>query len=163
MRGRAFVMGDGVSTDALAPGHCLKLSPAALAKHCLESLRPGFSQEVRPGDFIVAGKNFGQGSSREQAVASLRVLGVSAVICASFARIFFRNAINLGLPPITFDPSGKISDQDELELDLETGMLRNHTTVHQFSVRPFPDHLQAILRAGGLLPSLEGKLVRKKH
>lgn len=161
MKGRAFVLADGVSTDDLAPGHCLKLPPEALAKHCLGTLRPDFSKDVRPGDFIIAGQNFGQGSSREQAVVSLKILGISAVICTSFARIFYRNAVNLGLPPITCDLTGKISDGDEIDLQPESGTLQNLTTAEQFAFRPFPDHLQTILAAGGMLPYLEARLGRQ--
>lgn len=160
MTGRAFVLGAGISTDALAPGHSLKLPPDALAKQCLEAVRSGFAKDVRPGDFVVAGKNFGQGSSREQAVASLKILGVTAVISTSFARIFYRNAINMGLPPITFDPTGKISEHDKIAIDLQSGTLSNLKTSAKFGFRPFPGHLQTILKAGGLLPFLKTKLAR---
>lgn len=160
MTGRAFVLGDNISTDALAPGHSLKLPPDALANQCLEAVRSGFAKDVRPGDFVVAGKNFGQGSSREQAVESLKLLGVTAVISTSFARIFYRNAINMGLPPITFDPIGKIHEHDKIAIDLQSGTLRNLTTGAKFGFRPFPSHLQTIIKAGGLLPFLETKLAR---
>ena len=156
--GRAFIFGDGIDTDALAPGNRMKLPASKLAQHCLEAIRPGFANEVKPGDFIVAGSNFGQGSSREQAASSLKILGVSAVIASSFARIFYRNAMNLGLPPVTFDPAGKISDGDEIEVELKTGKLHNLTTGQSFTTQPFPEHLLIILNADGLIPYLEAKL-----
>ena len=106
--GRAFVFGDNVDTDLLAPGAYMKSSARELASHCLEALDPSFPSSVRQGDLVVAGANFGMGSSREQAAVSLKLLGVSAVLATSFARIFFRNAINLGVPAVVFRQAAEI-------------------------------------------------------
>lgn len=153
--GRAFVFGDNIDTDVLAPGHLMKLSAAELATHCLEAVDPAFAASVRPGDILVAGRNFGLGSSREQAAVSLKFLGLKAVIAASFARIFFRNAINLGLPAFVFDAAGKIAAGDDLDLDLVTGTLVNRTRAATHQLKPLPADLLAILDAGGLMPLLK--------
>jgi 3-isopropylmalate/(R)-2-methylmalate dehydratase small subunit len=153
--GRAFVFGDDVDTDVLAPGHLMKLAPEELAKHCLEAIDPSFAKSVRPGDFVVAGRNFGLGSSREQAAVSLKLLGVRAVLAPSFARIFFRNAINLGLPALVFDGRGVIAAGDELELDLASGRLVNATRGVTHQVRMLPADLLAIIDAGGLIEMLK--------
>ena len=153
--GRAFVFGDDIDTDLLAPGHLMKLDPDALAAHCLEAVDPGFAAAVRPGDFLVAGRNFGLGSSREQAAVSLRRLGVKAVIARSFARIFWRNAINLGLPAVTLDAAGDIAAGDILALHLEDGRLDNQTSRRSYVFAPFPPHLPAMMRDGGLIAHLK--------
>lgn len=155
MTGRAFVFGDQIDTDLLAPGHLMKLDPDALAGHCLEAIDPTFAGTVRPGDFVVAGLNFGLGSSREQAAVSLKRLGVQAVIARSFARIFWRNAINLGLPAITLAEAGEIAAGDQLSLNLESGRLTNQTTGRAYGFAPFPDHLTAMMRDGGLIAHLK--------
>lgn len=156
--GRVFVFGDNIDTDVLAPGHLMKLAPEALASHCLEAIDPDFAKSVRPGDFIVAGRNFGLGSSREQAAASLKLLGLKAVLAPSFARIFFRNAINLGLPALVFDGAGKVSAGDELDLDLASGRLANRTRGDTHQVKALPQGLLAIVEAGGLMEMLKANL-----
>lgn len=153
--GRAFVFGDQIDTDLLAPGHLMKLDPDALAAHCLEAVDPTFTSTVRPGDFVVAGLNFGLGSSREQAAVSLKRLGVRAVIARSFARIFWRNAINLGLPAVTLPEADQIAADDRLSLDLEAGRLINETSGRTYGFAPFPDHLTAMMRDGGLIAHLK--------
>jgi 3-isopropylmalate/(R)-2-methylmalate dehydratase small subunit len=155
--GRAWLFGDKVDTDLLAPGYAMKKGPAELAKHTLEAVDPGFAASVEPGDMVVAGADFGIGSSREQAAISLKTLGVSAVIAKSFARIFYRNAINIGLPAIQLDPEGKISAGDRLSLDLEAGRLDNRTTGEAFAVTPMPAHLMAMIEAGGLMAHLKAR------
>ena len=155
MTGNAFVFGDQIDTDLLAPGHLMKLDPDALASHCLEAVDPDFATTVRLGDFVVAGLNFGLGSSREQAAISLKRLGVQAVIAQSFARIFWRNAINLGLPAITLAEAGEIAAGDRLSLDLEAGCLSNHSAGRSYDFAPFPDHLTAMMRDGGLIAHLK--------
>ena len=155
MTGRAFVFGDQIDTDLLAPGHLMKLDLDALASHCLEAIDPSFARTVQPGDFVVAGLNFGLGSSREQAAVSLKHLGVQAVIAKSFARIFWRNAINLGLPAITLPEAGEIAAGDRLSLDLMAGRLTNQTTGRTYGFAPFPDHLTAMMRDGGLIAHLK--------
>jgi 3-isopropylmalate/(R)-2-methylmalate dehydratase small subunit len=158
--GRAFVFGDNIDTDVLAPGHLMKLAPQDLAMHCLEAADPGFARAVRPGDFVVAGRNFGLGSSREQAALSLKLLGVKAVLAPSFARIFFRNAINLGLPALVFDAAGKIASGDELNLDRERKSLNNLTRGETHQLKPLPPGLMAIIDAGGLMPMLKQRFAR---
>jgi 3-isopropylmalate/(R)-2-methylmalate dehydratase small subunit len=153
--GIAFVFGDQIDTDVLAPGHLMKLDPDALASHCLEAVDPGFARAVRPGDFVVAGLNFGLGSSREQAAVSLKRLGVRAVIARSFARIFWRNAINLGLPAIALAEASEIDAGDRLSLDLEAGVLTNQSAGRTYRFAPFPDHLTAMMRDGGLIAHLK--------
>ena len=148
MTGRAFVFGDEIDTDLLAPGHLMKLDPDALASHCLEAIDPSFASSAREGDFVVAGNNYGLGSSREQAAISLKRLGIQAVIAKSFARIFWRNAINLA-------EAGEIVAGDRLSLDLAAGRLTNETTGRTYEFAPFPDHLTAMMRDGGLIAHLK--------
>lgn len=158
MSGRAFVFGDDVDTDVLAPGHLMKLPPRELASHCLEAIDPTFASAVRPGDVVVAGRNFGLGSSREQAAQSLVLLGVSAVIAVSFARIFMRNAINLGLPAIALAEAREIAPGDEIAFDLEAGRVENLTRGRTYAFTPYPPHLTAMIRDGGLVPHLKRRL-----
>ncbi|MFQ5894406.1 MAG: 3-isopropylmalate dehydratase [Nitrospinota bacterium] len=150
--GRAHVFGDDVNTDyIIAARHRDKaLNPKEFAKHAMEDLDPGFSQRVRPGDFVVAGRNFGSGSSREWAPRVLKELQVGGVIARGFARIFFRNAINAGLPAVEADTSG-IRPGDELELDLEAGKLLNKSQGRELSVAPLPPVMIRILADGGLV------------
>lgn len=157
MTGRAFLFGDNIDTDVLAPGSLMKLAPKELAAHCLEAVDPQFAKTVKPGDFVVAGRNFGLGSSREQAAVSLKLLGVRAVIAPSFARIFFRNAINLGLPAIQFDWAGKIGAGDELALDLPAARLENLTRGETHALKPLPKGLLDIIDSGGLMETLKRK------
>jgi 3-isopropylmalate/(R)-2-methylmalate dehydratase small subunit len=155
--GRAFIFGDNIDTDLLAPGHLMKLSPEELAQHCLEAIAPDFAKAVQPGDFVVAGKNFGLGSSREQAAVSLRQLGVGAVIAPSFARIFYRNALNLGLPALFCEDAHRIAEGDQLMVDPVLGKITNKTRGEILSCKPIPDHLMAMVRAGGLIAHLHAR------
>lgn len=155
VEGRAWVYGDKIDTDLLAPGYAMKKAPEALARHTLEAVDAAFAAGVQPGDFVVGGADFGIGSSREQAAISLKTLGVSAVIAKSFARIFYRNCINIGLPAISFDPAGRISRHDRLRLDLAAGRLENLTTGHRYDVPAIPAHLRAMIEAGGLMAHLK--------
>ncbi len=152
---RAWVFGDGISTDLLAPGNKLKLDPEELARHCMTAIEPDFPNLVAPGDIIFAGRNFGQGSSREQAAVSLKLLGVGAVFAQSFARIFYRNALNLGLPIFDFANVAEISTGDHVDLDLEHGELRNESTQKSYVIQPLPAELMEIVKAGGLINYLE--------
>jgi 3-isopropylmalate/(R)-2-methylmalate dehydratase small subunit len=151
---RAFVFGDHIDTDLLAPGHAMKLEPQAMARFCLEAVDPTFAASVRPGDIVVAGRNFGMGSSREQAALSLKLLGVSAVFALSFARIFFRNAINAGLPALVLPGAGAIDAGDEVAFDLGAGRLDDLTQGRSYAFQSLPPHLLALIHDGGLLPSL---------
>lgn len=156
--GRAFVFGDDIDTDVLAPGSLMKLAPEVLARHCLEAVDPLFASSVRPGDVLVAGHNFGLGSSREQAAVSLKLLGITAVLARSFARIFYRNAINLGLPAVVLDQASEVRNGDDLAIDLLAGHVHNRTTGAQYAVTPLPPHLMAMIDDGGLIPHLKRRL-----
>ncbi|MGI6161448.1 MAG: 3-isopropylmalate dehydratase small subunit [Christensenellales bacterium] len=155
VKGKVIKYGDNVDTDVIIPARYLNTSdPAELAAHCMEDLDPEFVNKVRPGDIIVAGKNFGSGSSREHAPIAIKASGISCVVASSFARIFYRNSVNIGLPIIECDCDAK--EGDKLEIDFSAGTLKNLTTgaVHSFS--PFPGFLQNIIDAGGLLKSMGG-------
>ena len=158
LRGHAWIFGDDISTDHIAPGRLfhLRTDLPELAKHVMEDADPGFAQKVSPGDFIVAGRNFGLGSSREHAPRIIKLAGVGAVLAQSFARIFFRNAINVGLPVLQCDTSA-IGDGDELEVDLTAGRVRDLSTGGDVSFVPLPEVMVTILRDGGLVEHL------KKH
>jgi 3-isopropylmalate/(R)-2-methylmalate dehydratase small subunit len=158
--GRAFVFGDNIDTDVLAPGHLMKLPPAELATHCLAAVDPAFAKSVQPGDLVFAGRNFGLGSSREQAAVSLKLLGVKAVLAPSFARIFFRNAINLGLPALVFDANGKVAGGDEVDLNLATGRLENRSRGSVYQVAALPPELLKVIYAGGLMELLKRRFAR---
>jgi len=160
LSGRAWVFGDNIDTDVLAPGAYMKLPIAEAAKHCLEAVNPNFAGQVEAGDIVVAGANFGLGSSREQAAQALKELGIAAVLARGFARIFYRNAINLGLPAIFFAPTNEVSLHDRLEIDLTRGAVHNCTTGKTYAVDPIPAHLLELLRDGGLIPHLARKLKR---
>lgn len=160
MSSRAWVFGDNIDTDVLAPGHLMKLAPEDLAKHCLEAIDPDFASNVKPGDILVAGRNFGLGSSREQAAVSLKLLGMKAVLAPSFARIFYRNAINLGLPVFRFEHDNEISANDELDFNVQSGRLRNMTTGQTYQLDPLPENLLAIIKEGGLMERLKKSLAK---
>ncbi len=154
LKGNALIYGDNVDTDVIIPARYLNTSDAKeLAKHCMEDIDSTFVEHVKPGDMIVAGENFGCGSSREHAPLAIKASGVSAVVAKSFARIFYRNAINIGLPII--ECNAQIEQGDQIEIDFDTGELRNLTrhTTSQFA--PFPDFLQTIIETGGLLNAIE--------
>jgi len=150
--GTAWKFGDDISTDHITPGryYHLRSNMPELAKHIMEDADPDFMKKFRPGDFIVAGKNFGMGSSREHAPLALKIAGVSAVIAKSFARIFYRNAINVGLPVLIAD-TDSIDSGDELEVDLEKGVIVNRTKGEELKVKPIPDFMLKILNEGGLV------------
>ena len=157
--GKVFKYGANVDTDVIIPARYLNRSEAAeLAKHCLEDLDPTFVQRVQPGDIIVAGKNFGCGSSREHAPIAIKACGVSCVIAASFARIFFRNAINMGLPIMESEEAAqKIQDGDRVEIDFASGEIKNLTSGDSYQARPYPAFLERIIAADGLMGTLQKK------
>ncbi|MDC0074011.1 3-isopropylmalate dehydratase [Alphaproteobacteria bacterium] len=159
---KALVYGDEISTDDLAPGAYLKLSVEEMSKHCLESIDPNFVSKVRKGDILVAGKNFGVGSSREQAAISLVILGISYVIAENFARIFYRNAFNVGLIPLICSESSKISLGDKLKIDPIEGSVENLTKKEIYKTNHVPSHLMDIVNSGGLLKSLKIRLKDRK-
>jgi 3-isopropylmalate/(R)-2-methylmalate dehydratase small subunit len=156
LRGRAFKFGDNISTDHIVPGRLahLRSNLPELAKHVLEDADPGFASRVRAGDFIVAGGNFGLGSSREHAPLVIKMAGVGAIIARSVARIFFRNAINLGLPVLLCD-TDRINDGDELEVDLAAGIVRDITNGTELTLRKVPQVMLDILGEGGLIPYIK--------
>ena len=158
MTGRAWKFGDDINTDVLAPGTYIKLPPEELALHCLEAVAPGFATSVEPGDFVVGGKNFGTGSSREQAAQSLKILGVAGVIAPSFGGIFYRNAFNLGLPAIIAVNLSTVNEGDELTVDMITGEISNMTSDEKIIGEPVPKNLLEIVAAGGLVPYLDDRL-----
>ncbi|NQT90893.1 MAG: 3-isopropylmalate dehydratase small subunit [Candidatus Omnitrophica bacterium] len=152
LKGRAHRFGDAVNTDYIISGrYKFKIQdPKLLARHVMEDLRPDFYKSIKKGDFLVAGKNFGCGSSREQAPLAIKYAGISAVIAKSFARIFFRNAINLGLLPIECDTS-KIKEGDVLDIDVDKGLVINKTRKKEIDIRPLPDFMSRIIKDGGVL------------
>ena len=158
---RAWVFGDNLDTDVIAPGRYMKFGIEEIAKHCLESVAPDFSREVKRGDAVVGGRNMGVGSSREQAPEALKQLGVSVLIAESFAGLFYRNAINLGIPAVACPDAKKIRPGDDLTVDLERGSIDNLTTGETLACEPIPPFLMSIIRDGGLLPHLEKRLARK--
>lgn len=162
MSGRAFVFGDDIDTDVLAPGRYMIGSIEELAQHCLEAIDPQFAKDVRPGDVVVAGRNFGMGSSREQAAQALKVLGVAAVIAKSFGGIFYRNALNLGLPVVVCAEADAISAGDHLSIDLAGGKVVNETSGRTLPGEPLPQFLLDMLDDGGLVPHLEKRFARQK-
>ena len=157
---RAWVLGDNVDTDVITPGKYMKLGIEEIAKHCLEPLLPEFSKQVKPGDIVVAGRNFGAGSSREQAPGALKHLGVAALVAESFAGLFYRNALNLGLPALVCADARRIRDGDRLSLDFEKALVVNESTGQAHSFEPIPPHLLEMVRDGGLIPHLEKRLAR---
>jgi 3-isopropylmalate/(R)-2-methylmalate dehydratase small subunit len=156
LKGKAFKFGDGISTDHITPGRLahLRSDLPELAKHVLEDADPTFASRVKKGDFVVAGGNFGLGSSREHAPLVIKMAGVSAILARSVARIFFRNAINLGLPVLICDTDG-INDGDTLEVDLGKGTVKDITTGQQLTFGKLPEVMLKILDEGGLLPYIQ--------
>ena len=158
--GRAWKFGEDVDTDAIIPARYLNTTdPRELAAHCMEDADPDFPEKVRPGDIIVAGKNFGCGSSREHAPVAIKASGVSCVIAESFARIFFRNAINIGLPILECPAAAQETQAGQrLEVDLAQGIIRNLDTGREYRATPYPPFMLELIAAGGLIPYTRRKL-----
>lgn len=156
-KGSVFRYGDNVDTDVIIPARHLSTSdPAELAKHCMEDIDKDFASKVKPGDIIVADKNFGCGSSREHAPLSIKGAGVSCVIAATFARIFYRNAINIGLPILECqEAAAGIQAGDVVSVDFDSGVIINETRGTTFQAEPYPEFMQEIIRAGGLVEKLK--------
>jgi 3-isopropylmalate/(R)-2-methylmalate dehydratase small subunit len=157
---RAWKYGDNVDTDVIIPARYLTTTDETeLARHALEDLDPSFAGNVVIGDVVIAGANFGCGSSREHAPVSLRGAGVAAVVARSFARIFFRNAINTGLQILVCPAAvDGISDEDEVEVDARSGLIHNRTTGATFQAEPLPDSVMEIVAVGGLVPWVRGRM-----
>ncbi|RLB05015.1 MAG: 3-isopropylmalate dehydratase small subunit [Deltaproteobacteria bacterium] len=160
VKGRGWKFGDDVDTDAIIPARYLNTSdPRQLAEHCMEGIDPGFAQRVRQGDIILAGKNFGCGSSREHAPIAIKAAGVCCVIAKGFARIFYRNAFNIGLPILESAEAVEGSQQgDELEVDLGKGEIHNLTRGEIFFSQPIPPFMQELIRDGGLIRHIAKRL-----
>ena len=154
--GRVFKYGDNVDTDVIIPARYLNSSdPAELATHCMEDIDKGFVKNVQKGDIIVAEKNFGCGSSREHAPIAIKASGISCVIASTFARIFYRNSINIGLPILECDEAAKdIKEGDTVSVNFDTGVITNETTGKTYQAEPFPEFIQNIIKKGGLINSI---------
>ncbi|HCA71058.1 MAG TPA: 3-isopropylmalate dehydratase small subunit [Ruminococcaceae bacterium] len=157
-KGRVHKYGNNVDTDVIIPARYLNTSSRAeLAQHCMEDLDRNFVKTVKPGDIIVANKNFGCGSSREHAPIAIQASGISCVIASTFARIFYRNSINIGLPILECEEAAeKIQDGDDVQVDFGTGVITDLTSGKTFQAEPFPPFIQNIIDKGGLLNSLKG-------
>ena len=164
IRGRTWRYGDNVDTDVIIPARYLNVSTAEeLAQHCMEDMDPGFAGAVQPGDVIVAGENFGCGSSREHAPLAIKGAGVSCVVARSFARIFYRNAINVGLPILESEAAVDGAEGGhELAIELEGGQIRNLTTGRIYQAEPYPPFMMEIINAGGLVPYTRKNLERQQ-
>ena len=160
LKGKVWRFGADVDTDMIIPARYLNTTdPAVLAAHCFTDVAPEFARQVVPGEIIVAGKNFGCGSSREHAPIALKAAGISCVIAASFARIFYRNAINIGLPifecPEDID---QIQESNQIEIDVKQGLIRDLTTGKTYAATPFPEFMQKIISTGGLIEYVREKV-----
>jgi 3-isopropylmalate/(R)-2-methylmalate dehydratase small subunit len=152
LKGKVHKFGDNVDTDVIIPARYLNTTdPKELARHCMEDIDPDFAEEVKTGDIIVARENFGCGSSREHAPLAIKAAGISCVIAKDFARIFYRNAINIGLPIFTLAEASEIEEGDILEIDLKTGKIKNLTKNKEYKVSPFPEFIMNIINNGGLI------------
>lgn len=161
-RGNVWKFGDNIDTDVIIPArHLITSDPAALARHCMEDLEPEFSRNVKPGDIIVAGENFGSGSSREHAPIAIKAAGIACVVARSFARIFYRNAFNMGLP--IFESAelwGRVSGGQQIEVDADTGKIIISSKSQPLSSEPIPPFMQELIRDGGLMRHIARK---KQH
>ena len=164
LKGKVHKYGANVDTDAIIPARYLNVSEAELlAKHCMEDIDLDFVKRVKPGDIIVADTNFGCGSSREHAPLAIKASGVSCVIAKSFARIFFRNAINIGLPLMeSEDAVDGISNGDMVEVDLEKGTIKNLTTGKQYTAKPYPEFMSKLVKIGGLIEYTRQRVLSSK-
>ncbi|HAA08991.1 MAG: 3-isopropylmalate dehydratase small subunit [Syntrophomonadaceae bacterium] len=161
--GRVHKFGADIDTDAIIPARYLNTSdPAELAKHCMEDADPSFPQKVQAGDIIVAGKNFGCGSSREHAPIAIKGAGVACVIASSFARIFYRNSVNIGLPILECEEAVQaIEEGDNIQVDLEKGEIVNLRTGETYQAAPFPEFMQDIMAQGGLIGYVQHKKIKQ--
>ncbi len=163
IRGKIWKFGNDIDTDVIIPARYLNTSdPKELAMHVMEGVDSNFSQKIKKGDIIVAGKNFGCGSSREHAPIAIKASGIQAIIAKSFARIFYRNAFNIGLPIFeSSEAPEKIKENDEIEIDADKGIIRNLTRNEEYKANPIPEFMQELIEAGGLVEWTKKKLIAK--
>ena len=164
LKGKVHKYGADVNTDVIIPARYLNVSdPAELAKHCMEDIDKDFVSRVQPGDIIMATTNFGCGSSREHAPLAIKTVGISCIIARSFARIFFRNAINIGLPLLECEEAVDKTDAgDILEIDLSNGKIKNPTSGMTFTAKPYPDFMAELISAGGLIEYTKKRLANRR-
>ena len=163
IKGKVWKFGDHINTDDIIAARYLNTTDEKeLASHCMETIRPEFSKNVKKGDVIVAGENFGCGSSREHAPISIKGCGISAVIAKSFARIFLRNSINIGLPVIELKEADEINENDEVEIDFEKGEIKNLTTGKTYKFPSYPEFLNEIIKHGGLMKWVKEKYIKSE-
>ncbi|WP_022853736.1 3-isopropylmalate dehydratase small subunit [Thermodesulfatator atlanticus] len=164
IKGRVWKFGNDIDTDVIIPARYLNTSdPEELAKHCMEDARPEFAKEVRPSDVIVAGKNFGCGSSREHAPIAIKAAGVGCVIAESFARIFYRNAFNTGLLILEApEAAQEIEEGHEVEVDPDTGIIKDLTTGKTYKCQPIPPFMRELLKDGGLIPHIQKRYAQRQ-
>ena len=160
LRGKVWKFGDNIDTDAIIPARYLNTSdPEELARHIMEDADRDFSSKVKSGDIIIAGTNFGCGSSREHAPIAIKAAGIQAVVAKSFARIFYRNAFNIGLPIFeSEDASQKIREGDEIQIDADKGIIKNITKKEEYTAKPIPPFMQELISAGGLIEWTKAKI-----
>lgn len=165
IKGKAFVFGNNLDTDQIYPGQYLELAkPEDIKRHAMEGANPDFVSTFQPGDIIVGGTNFGCGSSREHAPIAIKGVGASAILAESFARIFYRNSINLGIPLLVCPGIlERVNDQDILNIDIETGKAKNLRTGEELKVQPLSDYVLDILRMGGIKPLVKHQLQESQH
>lgn len=155
IKGRVLKYGDDINTDIISPPQYMELSIEEASKYAMSGIDPEFSSKIKKGDILVAGRNFGSGSSRETSPLSLKYLGVGAIVAKFFARIFYRNAINVGIPVIECKDTDRIDDGDEIEIDIEKGVLYNKTKNEAYACSQIPDHIMQLIDDGGLVENLK--------
>ena len=161
IKGKVLKFGDNINTDFINPAYTMEFPMPEMIKHAMEGADPDFSKKVRPGDIMVAGKNFGSGSSRETAPVVIKGSGISVIIAEFYARIFYRNAINIGLKVLTCPQASEINDGDELEVDPSQGIVKDLTTGKTYQCSALPDHILELVNDGGLIPHLKKVNSRK--
>jgi len=164
LEGKVWVSGDNINTDLILPGKYMRVTDREeLGKHAMEGKDPGFSQKISKGDILVAGRYFGCGSSREQAPVALKYAGIAAVVAESYARIFYRNALNIGLPVLEVENTGRIAKEgDRIRINVDTGEIKNLETGEHFRSKPIPEFMLEIIREGGLINKIKKQVAGKK-
>jgi 3-isopropylmalate/(R)-2-methylmalate dehydratase small subunit len=164
LEGKVWIFGDNINTDLILPGKYMRVTDREeLGKHAMEGQDPNFSQKISKGDILVAGRYFGCGSSREQAPVALKYAGIAVVVAESYARIFYRNALNIGLPVLEIEETKRIAKEGErIRINVETGEIRNLDTGHTFQAKPIPDFMLDIIREGGLINKIKKQVAKKE-